>query len=292
MSSLLRSRRRAISGFVQRTRLFVERLEDRDCPSAPMLSNFTVTPTTGTTVQVSGQVADANPASVQITLGGVMSGSTTANAQGTFTITAQASGLGTVTASGVDGQGLTSNTVEGQVTSQNPVIQNLAVSYGAERTVTLTGQVSDETPGGRTVTFTGVVTGTVTTNANGTFSYTTTASGLGNVQAITIDPWGLTSAAAQLTLTRDAPVITSFQIVQQYGTTWVVSGHVQDASPSGLVVVLGGLPCLQGVNAPVDGLGNFNIEVTIPVAQEGMTATADVTNWWGLAAAQDWYVVG
>jgi hypothetical protein len=220
-----------------------------------------------------------------------MSGTTAANAQGYFTFTAQASGLGTVTASGVDGQGLTSNTVQGQVASQTPTIQNLSVAYGPGTTVTLTGQVIDETPAGRTVTFTGPVTGSVTTGANGMFSYTTQATSLGTVRATTTDPWGLTSAVAEVALAVSPPVITSFQVVEQYGTTWVVRGHVQGAGAIGCDVTLGGLPALQGVFAQVDSNGNFEVEVSIPPAQEGMTATANITDCWGQAATQALYAI-
>jgi len=283
------ARRSQVARQPRRTRLFVERLEDRYCPSAPVISNFTATPTTGTTVQLTGNVSDANPASVQISFGGVMSGSVSANAQGYFSYTAQASGLGTVTATGVDGQNLTSNTAQAQVSAQNPSIQ-MSASYGTGRTVTLTGTVTDETPGGRTVTFTGEVIGSVTTNANGTFSYTATATALGNVTAQTTDPWGLSSAPAQVTLAVAAPVISNFQVVHQYGTTWVVEGHVTAPDSTGMTVRLGGLPALQGKTATVDGNGNFEIEVTIPNGQWG-TATADVTDAWGQSATQAQFAV-
>jgi hypothetical protein len=69
------------------------------------------------------------------------------------------------------------------------------------RAVALSGQATAETPGGLTVNFAGVVTGSVLTNADGTFS----PSGLGSVSATTAH--GLVSNTATFVLTDTAPVI-------------------------------------------------------------------------------------
>jgi hypothetical protein len=272
-----------------RARLVVERLEDRWCPSAPAITSFSATPTTGTTVQLSGYVSDSNPASVQISFGGVMGGTTTANAQGYFTYTGQASGLGTVTAVGVDGQNLTSNQAQTQVASSAPTIGGLTVTYGSQRTVTVTGMVTDENPGNMTINFSGVVSGSTTTNAQGQFSFTTTASALGNFTATTTDLWGLSSSPANGTVSCAAPYFSAFQAVHDYGSTWTISGHVQSQNPGGLTVNLGGLPDLQNVTTTVNSSGDF--QITVGLNEDSGTVTANVTDWWGQAAPQANYTL-
>src|SRR5579859_1289919 len=89
----------------RRPRLMVERLETRDCPAAPVIGSLTATPITGTTVQLSGYVQDANPATTHISFTGVMSGTVTANTYGYFSYQAQASGLGAVSAVATDAAG-------------------------------------------------------------------------------------------------------------------------------------------------------------------------------------------
>src|SRR5262249_21123393 len=148
-----------------------------------------------------------------------------------------------------------SNVASAILTSAAPQI-TLAVSYGAaHHSVTLSGCVTDEDPGGRTVTFSGMVNATVTTNADGTFSLTVDADGVGAVQATTADPWGQASNMAHVTLTNQAPVISDFEVIKQFGGFWTVRGQVQDENPAGLTVRLGGMSDLEGQTATVDDSG-------------------------------------
>src|SRR5262245_48003946 len=54
-------------------------------------------------------------------------------------------------------------------TSAVPTL-TLALAYGTERTVTLSGQVTAEAAGGLTVTFAGAATGSMKTSADGNYS--------------------------------------------------------------------------------------------------------------------------
>jgi hypothetical protein len=267
----------------RRVSLTLEALEDRYCPATPAAPQITLTAqplNSGRLVELAGTVTDSDPATVTITFSGVVSASTTANASGSFDCAAQASGLGTVSAVGADTLGLTSNTAQATITSAAPTL-TLAIAYGAQRTITLSGQVTDAQAGACTVQFTGVATGSTTTNADGTYRLTVSASQLGTVQAVAQDPWGQKSAAAQLSVTSAAPSITNFQAIRGTLNVWTFQGQVTDESAQGLVVRFGGLPSLAGYTATVRSDGWFYLTVELPDGEQG-TASAQTTDWWGL----------
>lgn len=105
--------------------------------------------------------------------------------------------------------------------------------------VQLSGSVTDENPASVMITFKGVASGTTMASSNGTFSYTATASGLGDVQAVGTDQEMLSSNTATATVSSQAPSIT-LSISYGSGKTVTVSGKVTDESPSGLPVTFTG----------------------------------------------------
>ena len=179
----------------------------------------------------------------------------------------------------------------GSLTPPAPPSISLSVSYGSQRTVTLSGQVTDVDAGGLTVTFTGMVTGSTVTNPDGTFSATFTATGLGEVDASTTDSQGLESNVATVTLTSNPPVITNFMATAGQAGVWTFTGTVTDESPAGLVVTFGGLPSLANQMATVQSNGSFELSVVLQAGEEG-TATAVTTDWWGLMSNEAIFVVG
>lgn len=189
----------------RRARLSVERLETRDCPSAPVITSFTAVNTTQRTVQLSGTVQDANPATVQVTFSGVMSGTTSVNAQGNFSFTAQASRLGTVNAVATNSQQQSSAIASAQVTCDAPVITNFLAVYegnGVWRFQGIVTAPASQGPAGLTVNFGGLATlsgRSTTVNADGTFSIEALlapgSAGLATAQAV--DWWGQTSNVAE-----------------------------------------------------------------------------------------------
>ena len=261
----------------RRVSLSLEALEERNCPatSAPQITLTAHPLNSGRLVELAGTVTDSDPATVTITFGGVVSASTTANASGNYDCTAQASGLGTVSAVGSDSMGLTSNTAQATLTSTAPSL-TLSIAYGSQRSVTLSGQVTDDQAGACTVQFTGVATGSTTTNAGGTYSLTVNASQLGTVQATVQNPWGQTSAA-QVTATSAAPSITNFRAIREVGNVWTFQGQVTDESAQGLVVRFGGLPSLQGQTATVRADGTFYLTVELQDGEQG-TASAQTVS--------------
>src|SRR5947209_1058862 len=119
-------------------RLCVERLERRDCPSAPTLS-FTVTQAGGHNVVLSGSVTDNNPSSVTVSFTGAVTATATANASGTFSITTTASALGTIAGQATDGAGLVSDAVQQTLTNTAPTIVNFQYVQEGGTTFTFTG---------------------------------------------------------------------------------------------------------------------------------------------------------
>jgi hypothetical protein len=268
----------------------IEALESRWClsdfPTVATIPGFGLPPSLtlevaeapGRTAILSGQVTDETPATVVVSFGGVAGGSTSPDGSGAYSLVSPATGLGTVTALAVDEDGLT-GTAEAELTSMPPFL-SLSLSYGEQRWVTLSGTVSDEVPGGLTVTFTGVVSSSITTNADGSFALTVQASALGDISATTADQWGLTSNTETVTVTSNAPSIADFG-GYEFSTGWLFEGVVSDESPGGLVVTFGGV--LAGYTATVSSNGNFSLHVNFTTHVDEI-ATAQVTDWWGLTS--------
>ncbi len=249
--------------------------------SAPTLT-LALTPGPQRTVTLSGQVMDATPGGLTVAFSGVASGSVVTSADGSFSTTLTATGLGAIQATTQDGWGLASNTAQVMVASAAPSL-TLGLAYGSQRTVTLSGQVTDDAPGGLTVAFSGVASGSVVTNADGSFSTTLDVSGLGAIQAATQDDWGLASNTAQVTVSRAGPTITNFQATEGTDRVWTFQGQVADDDPAGLVVSFGGFVSLSGQTTTVGSDGSFALSVPLQAGQVG-TATAQTTDWWGLVS--------
>jgi carbon monoxide dehydrogenase subunit G len=273
----------------RRFRPNLERLETRDCPAGPVIATFTATNTTGTVVQLTGTVTDPNPASVSINFSGVMSGSTTADANGNFSFTANAAGLGTVNAVGTDSQQLQSNTAQAQVTCPKPTL-TLNWDLVTQNEVLLYGKVTAPTASGLTVTLTGVVSGTTVSDANGDFSVTLNASGVGNVSATLADVWNQVSNPASVTVSEPPPSFDSFKATNTSGTTWTFSGVVCDETPAGNTVSFSGTPSVSGKTCKTQNDGSFSLTITLQQGEEG-TEEVICTDWFNLNSQPDYYVL-
>jgi hypothetical protein len=269
-----------------RQRLSLERLERRDCPViapmgsplAPVILSFSTHVLPGHMVVLSGVVSDSYPGGVGVSFSGAASGGAGCDDTGYFSYTAPDAKIGSVTAVAVDDLGLASRPAK-TVISVPPPIVALALTYGSQRTVTLSGQVTDLDASSLNINITGVVTGSVNVNPNGSFTLTTTATGLGAIQASTTDLWGQLSNAAQVIVSSPPPVIINFTATPVGGNTWTFSGSVSDPSSAGLSVQLGGVPGLSGT-ATVLADGTFSVTVQLPQGVDGY-ATAQTTDWWG-----------
>jgi hypothetical protein len=162
----------------------------------------------------------------------------------------------------------------------------LKVVPGPGNTVTVSGQVSSSLPtGGLTVTLTGAFSGSVTTNADGTFTFTGPTSGPGQIQATLTDAAGNTVTSA-VSLSVSPPTIVSFQAVYNGNNTWTFSGQVQGGA-AGSVVTLAGIPSLDNSNASVTVQANGCFSYTITLLPgEGGCVTAECTDGWGQASSE------
>jgi hypothetical protein len=169
----------------------------------------------------------------------------------------------------------------------------LTATPGPAGTAMVSGQVTGPAAGGLTVTFTGVVSGSVTTNADGTFTFSGQASGLGQVQATVTDGAGNTVSSA-VSLSAPTPTIVNFRVVNDGNGRWTFTGQVQGANTAGLVVSLAGIPALDNNNASatVQANGTFSCTVNLQPGECG-GVTADCIDWWGQASNEaTTYVLG
>jgi hypothetical protein len=270
--------RRANTARANRVRLSVEGLESRWCPAGPVIGSFSAAavPGQGNAVVLTGTVSDPGASSLSLTLQGGVS-LTTAVSNGSFSVQTQASALGTIVAQATDNLSLSSSQVSTQLAVPAPTL-SFTVSQDGQHNVTVSGQVTAQSPGGLTVTLSGVVTGTATTTSTGSFSWTGTATSLGQVNGAVTDLWGQTgNGTGQLTNT--APSITGFEATYSAGS-WTFSGHVNDEYAAGLTVTVYSVPGVANLSITVGPDDSFSETIVLSPGADGMV-TANVTDWWG-----------
>src|SRR5262249_19240830 len=157
---------------------------------------------------------------------------------------------------------------------------DVAVTYGQQRVVTLSGHVTDADNAGLSITFSGRVTGTAVTDANGFFTFTAVANGLGGVSVSTGDRGGLASNTATVTLASAAPQIVSFHAERVAFDMWRITGRVEDECPEGLVITFDGLDSLTGKTATVRADGTFVLEWRLSSMNETGYAIGRTRDWW------------
>lgn len=273
----------------RKVKLRLEHLETRDCPAAPVLGMSAAPTNVGKQVQIQGTVQDENPAGVTITLSGVVSGSITPKADGTYSYVTTASGLGTITAVARDQESLSSNSVSAQITSATPSM-SLVLNKGPNGT-SVSGVVTDEARGGLTVTLGGAMWGSTLTNSDGSFTYSGPAIGSGAVTGSIADVWGNATSVTASNAANKAPQIVDFIALQGAHNTWSFEGRVLDENPQGLRVYFGGLPELELRSTVVECDGSFSFTTTLSPGEHG-TATAQVQDWWGLWSNEAEAIVG
>ncbi|HWG44888.1 MAG TPA: hypothetical protein VN688_19095 [Gemmataceae bacterium] len=153
------------------------------------------------------------------------------------------------------------------------------VTYDPNKQVTLTGQLSNSMGAiaNQTINFGGAVNGTATTDAQGNYSVTLTASQLGQVTAASSDGKSNTATA---TLASQVPTISSFTATCEGNSVWEFEGTVTGAPTQGEVVNLGGIPALDDVTVNVNPDGTFYVFATVS-AGNGGAASAEAVDWWG-----------
>jgi hypothetical protein len=266
-------------------RLCVESLDDRDCPSLIYL-NASLEYTGERNVVLWGGVSDEWQTTSTIYFSGAVQGQTTTGSGGMFLLHATASGLGDIQAYAVNSLGYSSDTETLQVSSEAPNATSW-VTYGEGREVTISGSIGDEHPQSTTVTLSGPVTGSVTPDEWGNYSYTATASGLGTVSIAVTDAWSLSGSDSVL-LAVDPPEITYFEPTQESGV-WAFVGYMYGPNPSQATYTLTGLPSLSGISGSVDSDGVAARSVALGPTESG-TVTLTITDAWGQSDTATYFV--
>jgi len=167
---------------------------------APQIT-LTLTYGTGHQLILSGKVTDNWPNGLTVKISGLVSGTTTTDANGNYSTTLTANTPnGTIYASTTDSWSLNSNTASVSASNTAPVISNLSASGGGLGYWTITGKVTDEHPEGLVVTFSSTDVPAVngqkaTVQADGTFTLTVIipSTQSGYIYAQTTDWWGIQS---------------------------------------------------------------------------------------------------
>jgi hypothetical protein len=156
---------------------------------------------------------------------------------------------------------------------------SLNVTYEQNKQVVLSGQLTNSSGpvAYEGINLSGSVSGSATTDSQGNYSVTLTATSLGVVSAASAD--GL-SNIAQYTLVGGSPTISNFTADPLGGGLWEFSGSVSGAPTQGEVVNFGGINALQGQSVSVNADGSFDFYAIVNTGQGGW-ATAEAVDWWG-----------
>jgi hypothetical protein len=137
----------------------------------------------------------------------------------------------------------------------------------------LSGSLSENNPVNATVTFSGAVSGTTTTDSYGNFSYSTTNAVLGTVTAAAVDQLGQ-RYSTQASLQVAAPVIS---LTLTYGPrhTATLSGKVNDIDPGGRTVTITGV---ASGSVTTNSDGTYSVTTTVSALGSIQASTVDL---WG-----------
>jgi len=261
------------------SRLTVEQLESRDCPSTVTLNAQVLE---DHQVRLTGLVTDGGVgvANVQVQFSGAAGGSIVSAADGSFSYTTSNAELGVAHAVGYVGGQAVTNTADANISVTAPSLA-ASISGVNQNLVTISGHVDDLDADELVVVFSGIGSAQITPDENGDFMITLEASGLGDLEASVVDLWGQAADPVELEVNSDAPVISEFAAVNEMFTIWTFRGFVSDESAAGMTVRLGGLPSLDGVTATVGSDGWWEVTRTLNAGETG-TVTAITTDWWGL----------
>ena len=243
----------------------------------------------GHMVQLTGSVTGSPVAGVVVMFNGAAYGSTTTDGSGNYTYTTSSASLGTVTAARMNEAWQTVASAQATITVAAPSL-TLSLAYGSNRTVTLSGTLTDVDAAGRYVNLSGAACAMPITDSAGNFSLTTSMVSLGTVYATVSNTWGLSSNTPQVVVASTRPQIVGFAAIHEFGNIWTFTGRVVDEHAEGLTVRFGGLMTLTGLTATVDADGNFFLTRFLAERERG-TVTAITADWWGLNSDEEWAAV-
>src|SRR5262245_45817447 len=169
-----------------RAMLVVEQLPDRICPSLTL----TTTPLPGHYVAVSGHFTSANNAFVNVSLGGALTAYLTTDANGDYSDTVYGGAMpGTVNADAIDPITMVTSYASASISVTSPTL-SMSIANSTASTITLSGDVTGiDKANNSSVQFSGAASGSATTDANGHYSVTVSASMGGTIYGQVMDTW-------------------------------------------------------------------------------------------------------
>ena len=200
------------------------------------------------TVTLAGQVTDDSPGNLTVTFAGPVNAQVITADDGSFSYTTGAWGPGDQQASVSDIWGQSSNSAVVTLNAFAPSAISLSAANNPDGSVTLAGQVTADLPAGLNVTLWGAVNAQVTTDSDGSFSYTTTGWDLGDVYAYATNGWGQSTPSSQVALSAAAPAVTFNASFNPDGTV-TLTGQVSSPLPANLPVMLTGVVNTQVTTA-------------------------------------------
>ena len=220
--------------------------------SAPSL-NLYVSPTgNGTQVHVWGNVADDDPAWLDVAIAGVINGNLTTSYDGSFAGYFDAASLGSVMVAVTDrwGQAAMASAL---VESAQPTLNLYATPTGYGTQVHLWGNITGIQLAGVTVSLAGIINNSVVTDGNGNFDLTIDASSLGQLSATITNAWGQTASASIDVVEADPTITVNAQLTGSGGEV-VISGNFSNAAFTPIYLVVSGV---ASTSVWTDYLGNF-----------------------------------
>jgi hypothetical protein len=166
-----------------------------------------------------------------------------------------------------------------------PQVTLTAVTELANRQVQVSGSVTDDSSPSVTLGFSGVISGHETVNSNTSFTFTATASGLGQITAGGMDTLNQASNTAQINFTSAAPTVTNLNYTWGANKQVTITGTVNDAFPSGLTVYVGGAPFGGGMGGSTTTGSQGNFSITLTASQLGQVVVGTTDQWGQTSAA-------
>jgi hypothetical protein len=234
------------------------------------LTGLTMTAETATFV---GNLQDLDFVGQVIGVDGATVAPVATDTQGDFQFTVPRAGLGVVSLSESDLWGNMSQVVD---VDFNAMTVNTQVVPG--HTVTLSGRVNGAQGPGATIAFSGAVSGSTIADANGNYTFTTSAATLGAVYAIASQQNTPISAASSA-VTVNAPTIT-LGVSSMTDTTVTLTGTLTDVDAGGKTIAITGVDA-----APVVTDANGAFKFTVARANVD-TIDVSETDLWGLTSNQ------
>jgi hypothetical protein len=270
-------------------RLWLERLETRDCPSdlggvltgsaassaivqsQPAAPTITLLATTNgpDSLTLSGTVSADQPAGLVVAFTGAVTNTTVTDDNGNFSLTVNPDYVGDVQATTVDDYGQVSNTATATPTMPAAPTITLLAAITGQNSWTFSGVVSADQPAGLTVTLSGATSATTVTDSYGNYSVTVNAGNLGVVQAATADANGQFSNSATLDLS--APTLSLVSTADGQNSV-TLSGKVSSAQPAGMIVTFTGP--VNGT-AVTDANGNYSLTTNAAYLGDVQATTTD-----------------